>query len=168
MAINVIIGTFTIVIGEYIKVGFSFLTLALAGISYGPVLSGLFGAISDILNFIVRPTGPFFPGFTLSSILTGVIYGVGLYRKPITLRRLVLVNLFNMIIVSILLNTLWLNILYGKAYFVILPMRIIKALIMLPIETSLLYVVLTQYGRITKNKDIEGVALNVQKADQPR
>ena len=102
----------------------------------------IFGAAMDILTFIVRPTGPFFFGFTVSSILTGILFGVVLYKKPLSLKRIIVANIIHLILINILLNTFWLTMLLGKGFFVLLPLRALKAVIMMPIETLLLFSVI--------------------------
>lgn len=144
LAMNTVLGAFSIMIGEFIRIGFSFLTLAVAGMLYGPVVGGLFGALGDVINYFVRPSGPFFPGFTLNGILTGVIYGVIFYQKKITIKRTILAKLIITVFIDLVLTTCWLSILYGQAFMILLPMRIVKSVIMLPIDVVLLYLVLTR------------------------
>ena len=43
---------------------------------FGPGVGGAVGALSDILGYAVRPTGPYFPGFTVTAALSGVIFGL--------------------------------------------------------------------------------------------
>lgn len=51
--------------------------IAITGILFGPLAGGLSGAIADLLGFMVNSYGgPYFPGFTISSILWGVIPGL--------------------------------------------------------------------------------------------
>mgnify|MGYP002524265628 FL=1 len=69
----------TIRIGDYIRVGFSFLPNVIIDFLYGPVVGGIFGGVMDIVKYIMNPTGPFFPGFTISAIVGAVIYGIILY-----------------------------------------------------------------------------------------
>lgn len=146
---NTVLGFFTVVIGEFIKIGFSFLTIGLAGLFYGPVVAGILGGAGDIINYLIKPTGPFFPGFTLNAILSGFIYGLYFYKKPVSIRRVFFAKLTVVIIVDLLLTTAWLSVLYGKAFLVLLPMRGLKAIIMLPIETGILYLVLTRITAIS-------------------
>ena len=141
-AMNTVIGFFTITIGEFIKIGFSFLTIGIAGMLYGPVIAGILGGTCDILNYLIKPTGPFFPGFTLSSILSGFIYGLYLYKKPVSIQRVFFAKLTVVFFVDLILTTTWLSILYGKAFLILLPMRLLKAILMLPIDTGILYIVL--------------------------
>ena len=54
------------------------------------------------------------------------------------------------IVVNILLNTLWLNILYGKAFLAILPGRVISNAVMLPIDTAIMFFMLQAVDRTIK------------------
>ena len=44
-----------------------------------------------------------------------------------------------MLIVNVLLNTLWISMLYGKGIMVLLPARALKNLIMWPIDSIIFY-----------------------------
>ena len=48
-----------------------------------PISAGVAYAIGDILGMMIFPSGSYFPGFTLTAFLTGVIYGVVLYLSLI-------------------------------------------------------------------------------------
>lgn len=140
-AISIAIGSLTVVINDYLKIGFSFLPNQFVYFLFGPFVGGAYGAAMDILTFIVKPTGTFHPGFTLNAMITGVIYGLILYKKPAHLTRIFAANVLKMILVNFLLTTYWITTLTGADFFVILPPRAIKALIMLPVETILFYTV---------------------------
>ena len=99
------------------------------------------GGLADLLKYLVNPTGPFFPGFTISGICGGIIYGLVLYKKPLTVKRVILANLLVTVSVNIFLNTYWLTLLYGDAFLVLLPARILKQAVMMPIEVVLFYTV---------------------------
>ena len=45
------------------------------------------------------------------------------------------------LIVNVLLNTLWLDMLYGKGFLAILPMRTVKNLIMWPIDSFIFFTI---------------------------
>jgi ECF transporter S component (folate family) len=141
-AISIILGSLVIMVGDFLKIGFSFLPNEFVYYLFGPVVGAIYGAAIDILTFIVRPTGTFFFGFTVSSILTGIIYGVAFYKKPLSLRRIIITNVVHVILISNLLNTYWLTILIGKGFFVLLPLRALKSFIMLPIESVFLFTVI--------------------------
>lgn len=142
-AISIVINYFlTYLPTEALKISFNFLPNEFAYYLFGPVVGGVYGAALDILSFIVRPTGPYFYGFTLSSILTGILFGFILYKKPLSLRRIIIAKIIHMITISLLLNTYWLTILYGYHFTTILLGRSIKALIALPIEITLLHLLI--------------------------
>lgn len=141
MAISVVLGYFTLAIGDYIKIGFSSIANQFVYYLFGPVVGGIFGGVLDILKYLIKPTGPFFPGFTLSALVAGVIYGSFFYQKPITVRRVLIAELVVSVVCNMLITTLCLSILYGKGFMVLLPMRAFKNLVMWPINTMLFYTI---------------------------
>lgn len=141
LAIAVVLGFYSLQLTDYIKIGFAFLADELTGMLFGPVAGGLMGAIADLVKYVVRPTGPFFPGFTISGLVSGLLYGMVLYKRPLSLKRVILANGLVTLVVNTCLNTYWLTLLYGNAFFAILPARIVKELTMLPISVILFYTV---------------------------
>ena len=97
------------------------------------------GAAADLIKYLVHPTGAFFPGFTISGAISGMIYGIILYKKPLQIKRILLANGLVMILVNILLNTYWLTLLYGQGFMAILPVRVLKEIILYPIYVALFY-----------------------------
>ena len=140
LAIAVILGFFAVQVTESIKISFAFLVDELVGMLFGPAVGAIFGAIDDFLKYVVRPTGPYFPGFMISEMLTAMIYGLLLYKKPISLPRIIVANTVVTVFVNMILNTVWLSMLYGNAISVILPARVVKELILLPINIAMFYV----------------------------
>lgn len=78
-----------------IRFGIGYLPLIILSISLGPKLGFVAAIIQDILGYIVyiwvygTPSGPFFPGFTLNSILYGVLPGM-IYNLKIKNKNLFL------------------------------------------------------------------------------
>lgn len=152
IALAVILGFFaTIQLGDFLKIGFSFVPNELTAMLFGPTVGGIMAGISDILKFIVKPTGQFFPGFTISAILGGMIYGFVFYKQTMSLKRIVFAKLIVAIFVNTLLNTYWLSILLGKGFFVLISARVIKELIMFPIEVFVFYIVSKSIEKIIHN-----------------
>lgn len=138
-ALSIILGYLTVMPNPDIKIGFSFLPNNFVYYLFGPTVGAIYGAMVDILTFIIKPTGTFFPGLTLSASLTGLLYGIALYQKPISLKRIILTNLIYMLTIEVPLNTYWLSILNGSNFFALLPVRALKGGIMFVISTVLLY-----------------------------
>ena len=140
-AISVVLGYFTLVLGDYLKIGFSTIANQFVYYLFGPVAGGLFGGALDILKYIIRPTGAFFPCFTISAMVGGVLYGCFLYKRPISFWRVLAAELTVSIICNMLLGTLWLSMLYGKAFMALLPMRVFKNIMMWPVNSILFYTI---------------------------
>lgn len=140
LALRVLLGYLTVLITPTIKVGFTFIPMAISGILYGPVVAGIIGGAGDILSYFLNPAGgAYFPGFTLNAILSGVIYGIFLYQKPLTLPRIILCKITVLVVVDLLLTTLWLSITTGGAFLALLGARLLKNVILLPFEVAVIY-----------------------------
>ena len=137
-------------VGPYVRIGFSGIPNQVVAYLFGPAVGGIFGAALDVIKYLIKPDGAFFPGFTVSAALGGIIYGAFLYKKKVTLPRVFASQLLVKIAVNILLNTLWLNMLYGKAFLAILPGRVISNAVMLPIDTAIMFFMLQAVDRTIK------------------
>jgi ECF transporter S component (folate family) len=142
VAIGVVLSFVKIVLSPVLEISFSFLPLAAGGLLYGPVVGGVMGILTDVLGYFVRPNGPFFPGFTLNALISGVLYGLFLYKKPVTWTRVIIVSALIAVFINLGLTSLWLSMMYGKAFIVLVSARIIKNIVMFPINTALLMVLL--------------------------
>ena len=55
------------------KVGLGFAATAVCAMLYGPVWAGVCAALADLVGALLFPTGAYFPGFTVTAAMTGVI-----------------------------------------------------------------------------------------------
>lgn len=140
MALGLALSSVRIDITPTLRISFAFLANAMIGMLFGPVVSMLTGGIGDILGFLIHPSGPYFPGITITAVLSGLLYGVFLYHSNARLSHVIAAKTSVTLLSNILLNTFWTSILYGKAFMAILPLRITKNLVMLPIEIVMLFV----------------------------
>lgn len=138
-AFGVVLGSMTIYITDTIRIGFSGIPMTLVCYLFGPVVGGMFSGALDILKYMIKPVGAFMPGFTLIMMLKGMIYGFFYYKKPLTLKRVLAVQLLTAVLCNLILNTLCLSLLYGKAFMVLLAPRIVKSLIMWPIDALVFF-----------------------------
>ena len=121
-------------VGTNLRVYFTFLVASLGASVYGPVMAVLVGAASDLLGYMIHPSGAFFPGYTLSAMLGGLIYGLLLYRHRITILRLLAARGIINYAVNVLLGSLWSAVLYSKGYYYYFSASIVKNTILLPFE----------------------------------
>lgn len=125
---------FSIPITPRTKIGVSFIATQLTAMLFGPVVGGIMGGVTDILKFIIKPTGPFLIGYTVSAMLGPIIYGIMLYRKPISFWRI----LISKAVVAVLINLLfgyYLQVTYfGAAFMVFLPEKLLQQVIQVPVQ----------------------------------
>ena len=141
IALEVILTRFLSIQTDFLRIGFGFLPVACVGILFGPLWAGAAYAVGDVLGMLIFPSGSYFPGFTLSAFLIGCIYGFFLYKKESRFRRILVPVLLVCMGVNLFVDTLWLNILYGQAYLALLPLRVIKCAVMVPIQLVLIKLV---------------------------
>ena len=149
LAIQMVLSSYGVIeVTDSLKISLAHLALAPTAILFGPVAAGLQGALSDLLGFIIKPSGPYFPGFTLTAALLGVIYGLMLYKTEKRLWQIILARALVCLLLNITLNTVFLTMLYGPSRLATLPLRIFKNIIQLPIDCILLSAVCRAVNRI--------------------
>lgn len=141
VALQIILTRFCSIQTPIVRIGFGFVPVVIIATMYGPIYAGVSNGIADILGLMLFPSGSFFPGFTLTAILAGVIYGVFLYNKPITWGRIIAASVIINIVLNLGLNTYWLSIMMGKGFLALLPTRIVKELVMIPIKVVIIGIV---------------------------
>ena len=142
IAIGIILGQFSIQLTETTKIGISFIATQMTANLFGPVVGGIMGGVADILKFIIKPTGPFLVGYTISAILGPMIYGVMLYKKPISFWRILLSKVVVAILINLLLGTFWSYHYFGAAFWAAIPAKLIQQVIQVPVQSIIYYFVM--------------------------
>ena len=129
-----------------VRVTWGFLARAVCGMVCGPVTSLIFGFAEDTINYIIHPTGPYFPGYALTTMIGTFLYALCLYRvkfTPVSLAvRTFLAKLLTNIL-NVVLGSLWSAILYSKGYYYYMVKSFWKNLVMLPVQTVMLFLLLS-------------------------
>lgn len=156
-----------------IKIGFSGLPNRLVDFMFGPVMGCIFGGLMDVIKFFIKPDGAFFPGYTLTAMVGGLIYGIFYYRLQIKQPQLttetgwakvkawILANVTSILLIFIAnvlvkficnigLNTLWSSMFTGKAWLALIPTRILKNLIQIPVDTVLHFVLIKLFCQLKR------------------
>lgn len=143
-AMSIVLGSFaTIRVTPNLKIGFGSLPNELVDYLFGPVVGALFGGGMDIVKFMLKPDGGFMPGLTFNAMLAAFIYGMFLYKRPLSLKRMLAAKFIVAMLCNVILGTYWLSLLNGKGYLAILPARFIKNIIQWPVD-SLLFILVAK------------------------
>ncbi len=163
----------------------------------GPKYSAIIAGLGDLIGAILFPFGPYFPGFTISSALMGLVYGIFLYKKPGEERKdstfiiqLVISSVIVLGGIKILLESVFLNVLYGKAYLAVIASRFATEAVMLPIQVITIFVLekalrpfvkkylykeeeigideyLDTFDKFTKDPNLDAMKYIMEKFDNP-
>ena len=122
-AMEIVLSRFLSINPWNLKIGFSFVPIVVAAMLYGPLGGACVAGMGDFLGANLFPIGPYFPGYTVTAVLTGLVFGVLLYKKQTPIRA----------------NTFWIfltNMDSSKAapYFTILTTRILQCAILIPVQ----------------------------------
>lgn len=142
IALEIILTRFCSINTDIIRIGFGFLPVAMLGGLYGPLWAGAAYAVGDLLGMLIFPSGPYFPGFTLTAFLIGAVYGIFFHKKgPTSYKIIIPAVLIVCMGINLFLDTAWLNILYGQGYLAIFPLRVVKCAVMVPVQIFLIKLV---------------------------
>lgn len=139
LASAIVINRFLSINTGILSIGFTFVPLMLGAIILGVKQSVIIATLADLIGALLFPFGSFFIGYTISALLTGLVYGLCLYQKDefkVDKRfiiRLIIATLIVTVIINGTLNTLWIILTTKSASVAIIPMRIVKQLIMIPV-----------------------------------
>lgn len=149
IAMQVVLARFlSIRIGDAIRISFSFVPVAYAGLTMGIGPAAFIGAVADIIGALLFPSGAYFPGFTLTALVGGVLYGAFFHKRNVTIVTVLLCKLAVDVICNLCLNTIWLTMIQGKAFTVLLPARALKNLLQYPVDVALLFALVKSVQRL--------------------
>jgi ECF transporter S component (folate family) len=139
-----------------VRISLGDVPIMLAGLIFGPIAGALTGAVSDVIGATMFPAGPFFPGFTLSAMLAGAIPGL---LQPFLRRKISYVTIFMTVLLtqlttSILFNTLWLSMIFGIPFSVLVLPRAAITILMTVIYALIIYAL---YPRLLKASSQNGL-----------
>lgn len=141
VALNVVLGRFSVQLSPEVRLSvLGFLPIALAAHLMGPMYGALTGAAGDVVNYLLftHAYGGYFPGYTLTAALSGLWYGMVLYRKKVTWPRAIVAIAPVILLGEIGLNSVWTYLLYSKSFWAKLPLRLITNALECPVKILLL------------------------------
>lgn len=123
-----------------VEVSLTPLPVMLAGILFGPLAGAMVGFVADTAGFFMGvQAGAYNPVFSLTMALFGVIAGLYyLKSQKNTIWKVTLAAATAQLTCSVVLNTLFVWLMYGVPLIALLPTRLLAAAIELPLYAWLL------------------------------
>ena len=146
-ALHIILSRFLSINAWNIKIGLAFLATLVGAYLCGPQGGALVGGLGDFMGALLFPIGAYFPGFTLTCALTGVVFGLLIYRSQ-SPKRIIIAVAIDQLIISLWITPVWISILYGSPYWPVVLSRIPQITIMLVVEIAVTMLILRTMGRI--------------------
>lgn len=139
----IVLDRFLTINTQFLAINLSIVAVMVTALLLGPKYSVIVAALGDLIGAIVFPFGSYFVGFTISSAITGLIFGLFIYQKPnkenkLFILKAVISNILVLLLVNIFLNSCFLHIMYGKALMYYLGLRISTQLVLCPIYIAII------------------------------
>ena len=155
IAVNIALGYYTLRLSSYLRIGFGFVTQPIVALLFGPAVCCITGISQDIISFVMQPTGAYIFTYTLNVGIGGMIYGMMLHGKRVSFWRVFLTKLIIISVVNIVLNSIVLAPTAGGGMVGILPARIIKNILLLPIQAVVVYILLKATEKLNLRRAAE-------------
>ena len=138
LALHILLSSFYIPLFDNNRIMFSFFIKMVVGIIIRPKYAIGFGFIADIIGHIIHPLGPYFFGYTLTSICSCYIFSLCLYNKRITYLNLIGSKLLVNVLCNVIMNSIWSYMLLSNGYIYYLIQSLFKNVILFPLEVGLI------------------------------
>ncbi len=127
-------------LGEGLIIGFGVIPIVVCAMLYGGVSAGICYMISNLLRVILSgyPLSPYDVPLTLICFLTGFVYGVFLYKKQATIVNVLIPTVITCLIFNLVGNTYFYAQIMGEGFLGMLPARVLKNVLMIPINTFII------------------------------
>lgn len=129
------------IVPKVLELSFGFVPVAMAGMLFGPVGGMVVSSAADVIGAVLSGV-EFFPGYTLSAVLSGLFYGLTLHKQGASVWRIALGQLLVSLICYAGLNTLWAWVMgYGRTVQYVVTRLTVNA-VAYPIYTFVLYLLM--------------------------
>ncbi len=131
-------------LGDGLKINFLFIPIMICAAFYGPVPCAALCITGDVLGVILTGKGVV-PQLILVELVRGILMGCIMFRKEITLGRIIFGQSVANLFVNMCLNTamlMWAGFLPAQNIFLAVSTRIVKNVVFLPVEIIILFFLL--------------------------
>ena len=133
LAMEIVLSRFLSISLWNMKIGFAFVPVMLAAYLFGPVGGLLVGGLGDFIGALLFPIGTYFPGFTITAAVTGLVFGLLLYKKC-NIWRILIAVISTQVVCGLFANTWCISFLYGSPYWPLFVTRLAQIGIMIVFE----------------------------------
>lgn len=134
------------------NISFGFVAVAFAACYLGTPYAIAVGGFGDLIGALIKPFGPYFPGYTITNMLVGLCLGIFLYKKA-NIIRIAIATVLHKLVCSLILNTVFISVLYRggiAAFWVVLVSRIPFVLLMIVVEITILTILFSKKSKINQ------------------
>lgn len=153
IAINIILERFVPTYSVWNNsISFGFVAVAFAACYLGTPYAIAVGGFGDLIGALIKPFGPYFPGYTITNMLVGLCLGIFLYKKA-TVLRISIAVVINKVVCSLILNTVFIAVLYRggiAAFWVVLVSRIPFVALMTAVEILVISLLFTKKSKVNQ------------------
>ncbi len=153
IALNVILERFVPTYSVWNNnISFGFITVAFAACYLGIPYAIAVGGLGDLIGALIKPFGPYFPGYTITNMLVGLCLAIFIYKKT-TILRISLSVIIHKIVCSLILNTIFISVLYRggiAAFWIVFVSRIPFVVLMSVVEIILISLLFSEKSKINK------------------
>ncbi len=154
IALKVVVGNFYIPLSENLHLSITFLLVGLEAMMIGPAAGMVSGAVTDIVGFLLFPSGPWFPGYTLTAMAGELLYGLFFYGQRVGWGRITAAKIISNYGINVLMGSLWSAMLYSKGYYYYFVRSLIKNTIYLPFQIVMFAALFSLLGPVLKEKGL--------------
>ena len=165
VALRIVVKFIKIPIAQGLSISLDAYVNSLGSVIYGPLVGLVVGLISDTLGCLLTGRmGEYFPPFALVEMMSSFLFGLFFWKRKIGISRALAakftVNFVCNIILTSIFNKWMYFVFYGleraEAYNIINGVRIVKNLIMFPLEATIIVIVLSSIlPMLTKMKLVD-------------
>lgn len=158
IAMQVVLARFMVIpVGDMMRFSTSFIPVVIAARSFGALSGMAVYGLGDLVGAILFPTGgAFFPGYTITAAVVGLIFGLflrtGSKEETAVSRnvKIVLSVLCTQFIGSFLMNSFWRSFQTGTPYGAVLMTRLPQCLVSAVIQTLFMVLFLDKICKVIK------------------
>ena len=144
VAIQIVLSRFLYIYtpGNLDRLSFGFVPAVLISYLLGPVYGGLSAVVADVLGMLLNSAGlAFNPIFTIIAGLKGVVFGLLLYKKELTLKRITLTFVLTTICFELGLTPIALMVYYGSAFKAVVIAKIPVQIFFCVVKIASIYLI---------------------------